>query len=101
LWQRVSRPLFSIATRKDTSPLFGESIELSAEEDENFEIPFASEQGGDCGFELVDTRGRKPRPGSRPSAIPLRIETAGLKPLNFSVHWTRKDRQYTPTFHAQ
>jgi hypothetical protein len=85
---------------KHASPLFGETVELSALDDENFEIPFQSETA-DCQFELVDARGRKPRAGSRPSAIPLRIVTLGLKPLNFSVHWTRSGRSYTPTFHSE
>ena len=86
---------------KHTSKLFGESKELAASEEGNFEIPFALEWGRECQFELVDSRGRKPRPGARPSSIPLRIVTAGLKPLNFSVHWTRKGRDYAPSFHVQ
>lgn len=86
---------------KHTSNLFGEAVELSAEDEETFQIPFASETGTDCRFELVDSRGRKPRPGSRPSSIPLQIETAGLKPLNFSVHWKRTGKEYIPTFHSQ
>lgn len=86
---------------KHTSPLFGESKDLSAADAEAFEIPYASEWGGECQFDLVDSRGRKPRPGARPSSIPLRIVTTGLKPVNFSVHWTRKGRDYVPSFHVE
>lgn len=84
---------------KHTSPLFGKSRELSAGDAENFEIPYAEEFGSECGFELVDSRGRKPRPGARPSSVPLRLKTSGLKPFNFSIHWTRKGRSYVPSFH--
>ncbi len=89
------------ANFKHTSKLFDETVELSAEDEENFQIPFASETGTECIFDLVDSRGRKPRPGSRPSAIPLQIETQGLEPLNFSVHWKRMGKEYIPTFHSR
>jgi hypothetical protein len=88
------------ASFKHASKLFGETVELSAEDEENFQIPFASETGTECQFELVDSRGRKPRPDSRPSSVPLQIETVGLDPLNFSVHWKRVKGEYIPTFHS-
>lgn len=84
-----------------TSKLFGESQELSASDETSFEIPNHAEFGAECGFELLDSRGRKPRPGARPSTVPMRIATSGLKPFNFSVHWTRKGRTYVPSFHIE
>ena len=96
---------------KHRSELFGEKKELTSASDQSFQVPYATFNSAKPSFQLVDSRGRapKPRPAgtkaskSRRAPLPLNITTKNMKPSAFLVRWkrVRGKNEYKPEFVPQ
>ncbi len=81
------------------SRMFGEQRVLRAAEARLYEVPYGSSSSPECSFQLLDSRGRKPKPRMkkasdktpthRRSTAPLTIVTDGIEPRDFKVRWKR------------
>ncbi len=88
---------------KFESDLFGKKTQLTHTDGKAFIVPFAQISKPKPVFELVDSKGRKPKISKKPlpKSKLLGIRTQGLKPYDFLVSWKRDRKQdsgYRATF---
>ena len=74
--------------------LFGKTKTLSASDAKNFKIPYQQAWAETPVFELVDSKGNKPKVGKKKGKPKMYgLETSGLAPINFSIQWKRDRKQ--------